>query len=412
MALFGHEKSLAEILKLLPEEELTSIARETKVDYYTKALDGKLMFNMLLYAILTISKLGQRGLADVYASPFFRILFNYTTEKRTISHSSLSDRLSVINIDFFKQVYYLIYKKYSGLYATDSICGLNLQRVDSTLVAETSNKLKEGMTCGNEYKRKKMLKYTMNYDGMFGSCCKTHTDEKYACESLALPENVLDHFKKSKGHATVYIFDRGQSSAEAFKTMKKQNGLLFVGRLLENRKLHVIKEFDLPFNKRFEYGELKQDAIVQLYKMEQTVKKDGQPGSRKQVLVDETFRIIRFRPEGKDEDIILITNILYLHAELIAEMYRRRWDIEVFFRFLKQELNFSHFLSLNENGIQVVMYMTLIVAMLVMIYKKINNIGYKTAVRRMGMEMEGIISAIIVTLTGGDLSKAKFLSDP
>jgi hypothetical protein len=274
MVLFGHTISLSAILKLLPEEEFTRIALETGVDHYTKVLTGKLMFKMLLYGILTIDRLGQRGLSDVYSSPIFRTLFNYTTEKRTVSHSSLSDRLSVIDVDFFEQAYKQIYKKFSSLYPGENLCGLNLQRVDSSLVAETSNKLKEGMTCDNEYMQKKMLKYTINYDGMYGSCCSTHTEEKYACESLALPENVLKHFKQAKGHANVYIFDRGQSSAESFKTMKKENGLLFIGRLLENRKLDVIKEFELTF-KRFKYGELKQDALVKLYKMEERVKKDG-----------------------------------------------------------------------------------------------------------------------------------------
>ncbi len=102
---------------------------------------------------------------------------------------------------------------------------------------------------------------------------------------------------------------------------------------------------------------------------------------------------------------LLITNVLELPAQDIAKMYKRRWDIEVFFRFLKQELNFSHFVSLNKNGVQVVMYMTMITAMLVMIYKKENGIGYKTAVRRMGIELEELILAIVVIQSGGDLSK-------
>ena len=119
------------------------------------------------------------------------------------------------------------------------------------------------------------------------------------------------------------------------------------------------------------------------------------------------FRVIRFRVEGKEEDIVLIIDILQLSADAIAMMYRRRWDIEVFFRFLKQELNFSHFLSLNDNGIQVVLYMTLITAMLVMIYKKENEIGYKTAVRRMGIELESLVMAIIVIQSGGDLKKTE-----
>jgi hypothetical protein len=43
--------------------------------------------------------------------------------------------------------------------------------------------------------------------------------------------------------------------------------------------------------------------------------------------------------------------------------------------------------------------------MLIMIYKKENNIGYKTARRRMEMELQDVILAIVVARTGGDWSK-------
>jgi hypothetical protein len=89
---------------------------------------------------------------------------------------------------------------------------------------------------------------------MYGSFAKTHSEEKYAGESLALPENVLEHFKKSKDHSNVYVFDRGQSSTKAFAEMQSNRGLLFVGRLEENRKLCVVKKFDLTF-KQFGYME-------------------------------------------------------------------------------------------------------------------------------------------------------------
>ncbi|SDD96842.1 Transposase DDE domain-containing protein, partial [Dyadobacter soli] len=89
-------------------------------------------------------------------------------------------------------------------------------------------------------------------------------------------------------------------------------------------------------------------------------------------------------------------------AKAIAQAYRRRWDIEIFFRFLKQELNVSHLVSLNKNGIQVMLYMTLITAMMVLIYKKANNIGYKTAKRRFSMEVRDLAIALIVVHCGGN----------
>ena len=170
--------------------------------------------------------------------------------------------------------------------------------------------------------------------------------------------------------------------------MKSEEGLMFIGRLIENRKLKKVKLFDTK-NVKFSHGELLEDGLYQLYKRVTQVSSNGKE-SHITKLLEEQFRVIRFKVEGKKDVILLITNILHLSADEIATMYRRRWDIEVFFRFLKQELNFSHFLSLNDNGLQVVLYMTMITAMLVMIYKKENETGFKTAVRRMGIELESL----------------------
>lgn len=408
MAQFNHKIGLNDIIREIPELELARLARESNVDYCTKILTGKLVFYLLLYGMLRIDRLSQRGLADAFASPMFKLIFN-TNGKKTISHSSISDRLSVIDLDFFKKSYEVIYQRLSSLYTSNEIDKMLLQRVDSTLVAEAGNKLVEGMTCGNVHKKKKMIKYTLNFDGMFASFSQIYTQEAYASESLALPENVLGHFKQEKHHSSVYIFDRGQASSKKFTELKQQEGLLFVGRLADNRKLEFVEEMAFE-NKNFLCGTLIHDHKVRIYRSEGVLNSKGNLVKR-QILLDEHFRVIRFMPSKGDKEILLITNIFHLPPETIAEMYKQRWDIEVFFRFLKQELNFSHLLSLNQNGIQVVMYMTLITAMLVMIYKKENQIGYKTAVRRMGIELENLVMAILVIQSGGDITKVN-LPDP
>lgn len=408
MGLFNHRIQLIDILQEIPEECLTRISKKTRVDHYSKVLNGKLMFYLLIYGLLRVDRLSQRGLADAFSSPLFRTIFNVGS-KKNISHSSISERLSVIELDFFKEAYECLYRRFSSLYTRKEIAGMCLQRVDSSLVAESGNKLRQGLTSGNQHSKQKMIKYTINFDGMFGSFASIHHQQKYTSEALALPENVIGHFKKEPNHATVYLFDRGQCSAEAFKSMKEPEGLLFVSRLMDNRKLKYVEEFSIDQDS-FKAGVLHKDALVKLYKKVVSTSKNGKP-SNKTVLVDETFRIVSFTPDDAKKDITLITNILDLSATEIAQMYRRRWDIEVFFRFLKQELNFSHFLSLNENGIQVILYMTLITAMLVMIYKKENELGYKTAIRRVGIELESLVLAIIVIQSGGDLKKTE-LPDP
>ena len=94
-----------------------------------------------------------------------------------------------------------------------------------------------------------------------------------------------------------------------------------------------------------------------------------------------------------------MTNEFELSAKEIADYYRKRWDISVF-RFLKQELNLSHLVSMNKNGIEVMIYMTMIASMLLLIYKKVNDLGYKTAKRRIAMEIRDMITAILIILLG------------
>lgn len=93
---------------------------------------------------------------------------------------------------------------------------------------------------------------------------------------------------------------------------------------------------------------------------------------------------------------------IYQQKKLLVLIDACRWDIEVFFRFIKQELNVRHLFSLNKNGIKVMLYMTLIVAMLILIYEHANNIGYKTAKRRFTFEIRIPIIFMIVMECGGD----------
>jgi hypothetical protein len=408
MAIFTeHKIQLVQLLNITSSELFSQIATETQVNRYAKNLDGRTLSCLLLYSLLMDNQLSQREIADLYASPLFSTLFNLPAGRKRLAHSSISERLSKVTPAYFQQLYDALYKRFTQLYPAQTMAGLQLQRVDSSLVADISHRMKEGLTWGNEKHKGKMLKYTINYDGMYGSFAKVHTEAKYANESVALPENVLEHFKKTKHHASVYLFDRGQSSTQAFAQMKADKGLHFIGRLMENRKLDIVKETSLEC-RLFRCGQLRQDALVRLYGYKQETNKAGKK-VKKPFVSPEKYRVIRFRPVGKKEDILLITNILTMRAEVIAQLYRRRWDIEVFFRFLKQEVNFGHFLSLNQNGITVMLLMTLIAAMLIMIYKKENDIGFKTAKRRMLIEMEEIVLSLTVQLLGGNEKDLKRL---
>ena len=101
-----------------------------------------------------------------------------------------------------------------------------------------------------------------------------------------------------------------------------------------------------------------------------------------------------------------LSNSKELTSKEIADIYKQRWEIEVFFKFIKQNLNFSHLMSRNTNGIKVVMYMTLITAILLAVYKKLNDLkGYKIPKLKFANELEVLIIKDIVLKCGGNPDK-------
>lgn len=82
------------------------------------------------------------------------------------------------------------------------------------------------------------------------------------------------------------------------------------------------------------------------------------------------FRLVVIKNEKQNKEFWVLKNEFDLSTKEIADYYRKRWDIELFFRFLKQELNLSHLVFFNKNGIEVMVYMTMIAAMMLLIIKK------------------------------------------
>ena len=66
---------------------------------------------------------------------------------------------------------------------------------------------------------------------------------------------------------------------------------------------------------------------------------------------------------------------------------------------MKQHLDFSHLLSRNDNGMKVEMYVTLITAILLIVYKKENGLsGYKMAKLKLAIEIESLLIKEIVSI--------------
>lgn len=395
-----HKISVSQLLGVIPEALLSKLSLTTKVDYYTKVLHGKKMFYLLLYGIVENEKLSQRTLEDTFNDFLFKTLFDLD-KSETIRRSSISERLSKIDSGYFREIYQCVYQQFHGAYPNKDKEKHHLVHVESSMVSEASAKLLKGIDHKNG---KKSVKYSMAFDGLLPCHSEVFTKERYSSEDMALPEAIMNHVKQETHHQNIYVIDRGLQSTRTMNSFT-DDAVTFIVRAKENRK-HVELQSLVKQAQDLDLGELTliKDSKVQLYTGKPIHNKKGNIHYREE-LVETPFRLIVAKTKTDDpKEFWFITNDFDLSAKEIAQAYRKRWDIEVFFRFIKQELNVSHLVSLNKNGIEVMLYMTLIVAMLILIYKKANQIGYKTAKRRFKMELRNLAIAMIVVDCDGNLN--------
>ena len=401
MSVFNdHKVSLSQVLDFIPEALLSHLSATTNVDHYSKVLHGRKMFYLLLFCVFDNDRLSQRTLEDTFNSSGFKALFGLGEEEK-VRRSSISERLSKIDPSYFKEIYEQMYLRLAKSYNKTEIAKYNLIRVDSTIVADACSKLKEGI---DQKSGKKLVKFSFSFDGILPSGVEVFTGQKYSSEESALPEAILKQVRKEEHHDNIYVMDRGLQSTRSMKEFE-EGSVKFIIRSKDNRKFEEIESFlDAKESPKWDDWEVLKDSKVKLYTGSPVQNKRGKLHYR-QEKVETLFRLVVIMNQKTNKEFWFLTNEFKLSAKEISDYYRKRWDIEVFFRFLKQELNLSHLVSMNKNGIEVMVYMTMIAAMLLLIYKKANNLGYKTAKRRIAMELRDMITAILIIFAGGDPGK-------
>lgn len=376
--------SARELLKFIPEDKFASIIEDTKVNYQVKKLYGRSMFYLLLYGLLESTNASLRGFEQLFNSPKFKITFKIDWETN-IKYNSLSDRLATINADFFKQMYELMYQEFSKYFNKEDGLSYNIVSVDSTMVAEAANKLKEGMVVKNQTKKaSKHVKYTVSLTNLLPSSAEAFTKQNCLNENITIPKLIKDYVDNSKDN--VFVFDRGVKSRKVFDELDEKD-ILFVTRISDGGKYDLVRSSDVESGLTIGNLIIQKDEIVILYN------KYKQKSSE--------YRLIQ-TIDNKNKPLWFLTNLFDESVENIISIYKKRWEIEVFFKFIKQQLSFKHFISTNENGIKVILYMTMIMAMLILMYKKANGLGYTDAKRRLYYEIEDFYAAILIENSGGD----------
>ncbi len=355
--------SVKALLDLVPQSLIDELAEQLFVDKWVRKLKGDYFFKLILFSILSSERLSLRVMEDNFEDPLFRVLAP-ALEVDEVTFAGIRARLMNVNSIFFKKLYEAVYKRCQELYGGKVLEGYHIKRYDSTMIATFSHLL-EGMKVGNTKKGKTQVKLTAEFDDDFLIRMEFYKDQAHLSEETALKEVIEKVPNDSK---SIRVFDKGLKSRQTFECFEN-NDIIFVGRVGENVRYELVRPY-LPDDQEQDNEEIDfvQDSVVRLYK------------SGHDNLTEKEFRLIQFHLKKEGKMIFFVTNVWDISAATIAAIYKQRWDIEVLFRFMKQEMNLTHFVCNDSNAIQVMLHITMIASMLVLIYKKKNNIkSYKKA---------------------------------
>ena len=128
------------LLSFIPDKELEAFAIDTRVNKSTKKLHGQLLFKLLLYCMITEKDNSLQGFQSELESAIFRPVSGIPGEF-AVSHSSISERLNVISVDFFEKIFqYCLaaYKKTAARLNKDII------HFDSTIISMSTKLMNIG----------------------------------------------------------------------------------------------------------------------------------------------------------------------------------------------------------------------------------------------------------------------------
>ena len=204
------------------------------------------------------------------------------------------------------------------------------------------------------YEHKKAAKLHLHFVGLFGEVfsaapVRAEITAGQGCEKKSL--------RRMLEAGRFYVFDRGYEKFQLFQDIVDANSS-FVGSVRGQMTWTVLHERQLS-------DEARQAGVV----FDAEVNLGGQ---KAEGLLTQPYRVViversTSRP-GKDTRLVLVTNRMDLAAEMIALAYRYRWQIELFFRWLKCILGCKHLLSTSQNGVALQVYTALIASLLITLW--------------------------------------------
>jgi hypothetical protein len=290
----------------------------------------------------------------------------------TISYSQISRVNASRDVELFSSTFKAVSGKLIGMSGFGEIpkeYGI-LKAVDSTLVR----------LCLSMYP---WAKYRSSTGGI-----KIHTlyDIMSSCPESIIVTEGLTHDKTKMADlinqpGVTYLFDRAYLDHKEFDRYCDE-GILFISRLKKNAVFEVIESRPVK-----EGSNVLEDITVIL------------GGDRARM--KNPVRLIKVVDSSNGEEFYIVSNRFDLTAEEIAEIYRLRWQIELFFKWIKQNLKIKHFYGKSLNAILIQIYTALILYCILKIIhlRHCRKFGFLAMVRLLANSLFITLDYLIKCLT-------------
>jgi IS4 transposase len=143
---------------------------------------------------------------------------------------------------------------------------------------------------------------------------------------------------------TVLLFDKAYTDYSWFDQLTDE-GIWFVTRMRRDAHYEILEQREVPADSR-----VGQDSIIRLGAERRTMR--------------QRLRRIELSPLQGHDEFVLLTNNLRWSAATVAQLYSQRWQIEQFFRALKQNLRLKSFVGTSANAVLIQIWTALIAILL------------------------------------------------
>ena len=332
----------AQIIKLIPRGAFDKIVIEEKADKYSKKL---LSWDQLI-AMLWCQFSGAESLRDIARGLYSGVGKLQHIQAQPMSRSSLAYANANRTYRIFERLYYelkdLLFKGDLGRLAKE---------FDRTVLSLDSTTISLCLSVYNwaHYRKAKggiKLHTLLNNDTLLPEfMCMTNAKVN---DDRAAKEKVLRHVPAH----SILIMDRGYCDFDLFRDLDAK-GVIFVTRMKTNQKFSRTGDGKIGNN----YGDY---GIT--FTSQTAVKKLGE---------DNRFRAVKWYSAEDDKWFVFVTNAKTdIDAEQVARLYKDRWQIELFFKKMKQNLRILSFVGTSENAVLVQIWTATICVLLQMYLQK------------------------------------------